>query len=248
VSAPTPPGEDSAGADADERFARVEAEGASAGEAKWAAMKELEYAHPGLKVDFVEFEVLEERPAAGDAAGHARVSAVADLESWKSAEGEFDWPDEPSERARAVVSRITAHLGLRASVDVVEEDEVMRVSVSGPELGLLIGKHGQTIDAIQFLCAQAAYRGGEGRKRVIVDAGGYRERREGAVLRQADRGAADAARYGRPVELDSMPAFERKLVHNHLDGRPGVETHSEGDEPYRRIVITPVGRASRPGD
>jgi spoIIIJ-associated protein len=227
---------------ADERFARMEAEGSSAGEAKWAAMKELERAHPGLTVDFVEFEVLEERSGEGEAEGHARVAAVADLEAWKSAEREFEWPEEPSERARELLRRITAHLGLRASVDVVEEEDVLKVAVSGPELGLFIGKHGQTIDAIQFLCAQAAYRGREGRKRVIVDAGGYRERREAAVLRQADRGAADAIRYGRAVELDSMPAFERKLVHTHLDSRPDVETHSEGDEPFRRIVITPLGR------
>jgi spoIIIJ-associated protein len=227
---------------ADQRFALVEAEGSSAGEAKWAAMKELEQTHPGLKVDFVEFEVVEERPGEGEAGGHTRVVATADLHAWKSAEGEFEWPDEPGERARELLRRITAHLGLRASVDVVEEEDVLRVAVSGPELGLFIGKHGQTIDAIQFLCAQAVYRGREGRKRVIVDAGGYRERREAAVLRQADRGAADATRYGRPVELDSMPAFERKLVHTYLDGRADVETHSEGDEPFRRIVITPVGR------
>jgi spoIIIJ-associated protein len=230
---------------ADERFARVEADGSSAGEAKWAAMKELERAHPGLRIDHVQFEVLEEEGAKGDSPGRARVVAIADLQAWQSAEEEFEWPEEPSERARELLRRIMAYLGLRASVDVVEEDEVLRVSVSGTELGLFIGKHGQTIDAIQFLCAQAAYRGRDDRKRVIVDAGGYRERREAAVLRQADRGAADAARYGRAVELDSMPAFERKLVHSYLDGRLDVETHSEGDEPFRRIVITPLKRSGR---
>jgi spoIIIJ-associated protein len=227
----------------DDRFARVEAEGASAGEAKWAAMKELELAHPGLGVEHVQFEVLEERPADGENGGLARVAAVADLSAWRATEERFDWPEEPAERVRELVGRITAHLGLRASVDVVEEDDVLKVAVSGPELGLFIGKHGQTIDAVQFLCTQAAYRGYEERKRVIVDAGGYRERREAAVRRQADRGAADAARYGRAVELDSMPAFERKVVHTYLEERADVETHSEGDEPFRRIVITPRRRA-----
>jgi spoIIIJ-associated protein len=234
------------GMSAEERFARAEAEGSTAGEAKWAAMKELEHAHPGLKVDFVEFEVVEEVPGDGDAKGHARVVAIADLQAWKSAERDFEWPAEPSERARELLRRIAAHLGLRASVDVEEDEDVLRVSVSGSELGLFIGKHGQTIDAIQFLCAQAAYRGADDRKRVVVDAGGYRERREAAVLRQAERGAADAKRYGRAVELDSMPAFERKLVHTYLDGRGDVETHSEGDEPFRRIVITPVGGGQGP--
>src|SRR3989442_11709488 len=93
------------GMSADERFTRVEGEGGSAGEAKWAGMKELERAHPGLKVDFVEFEVLEERPADGDATGHARVVAIADLQAWKSSEREFAWPEEPSDRARELLRR-----------------------------------------------------------------------------------------------------------------------------------------------
>ena len=74
---------------------------------------------------------------------------------------------------------------------------------------------------------------------MIVDAAGYRERREEALHRQADRAAADALDFGRPVELDSMTASERRVVHNYLKDQPDVETHSEGDEPYRRIVVTP---------
>ena len=124
-----------------------------------------------------------------------------------------------------------------------ESEEELRATVSGPELGLLIGKHGQTIDSLQFVCSQAAFRGKEERKRVVLDAGGYRERRESMLHRQADRAAADALRYGRAVELDSMAAAERKIVHVYLQERTDVETHSEGDEPFRRIVITPV----RPG-
>jgi spoIIIJ-associated protein len=216
---------------------RVEGEGATVGAAKWAAMKELERGHPGLDVEQVEFEVLEERP--GDE-GFARVSAVADLSAWREAERRFDWPPEPAERAREILRRTVAYLGLRASVDVAETEDALNVEVSGPELGLLIGKHGQTIDALQFLCAQAAYRGHERRKRVTLDAGGYRERREAILHRQAEKGMADALRYGRAVELDSMGSQERKVVHDYLKDRPGVETHSEGDDPFRRIVITPI--------
>jgi spoIIIJ-associated protein len=219
---------------------RVEGEGSTAGEAKWAAMKQLERRFPGLQVEHVEFEVLEEPPAGTE--GVARVRAKADLSAWRTAEQEFEWPDEPAERVRELLRRIAAHLGLRASVDVEETEEELRASISGSDLALLIGRHGQTIDAIQLLCGQAAYRGQSGRKRVVVDAGGYRERREGALQRQAERGVADALRYGRAVELDSMSAGERRFVHVYLQGRPEVETHSEGDEPYRRIVITPAGR------
>jgi spoIIIJ-associated protein len=224
--------------------ARAQAEGETVGAAKWAAMKELERRYPGIGVEQVEFELLEEI-AAGEEEGRVKVAATADLDSWRAAEREFEWPEEPGERVREVLRRITAHFGLRASVDVVETDAELRASLSGSELGLLIGKHGQTIDALQFLCSQAAYRGRQDRKRVVVDAGGYRERREAALRRQADQGATDALRYGRTVELDSMSAHERRFVHLYLQERGDVETHSEGDEPFRRIVVSPLRR--RPG-
>jgi spoIIIJ-associated protein len=226
-----------------ETGASVEAEGATAGEAKWAAMKELEHRYPGLDVEHVEFELLEER-VAGEEQGFAKVRATADTSAWEASEREFEWPEEPAERVREVLRRICTHLGLRASVDVEEDEDEVRAALSGAELALFIGKHGQTIDAVQMLCAQAAYRGRQDRKRVVVDAGGYRERRAGALRRQADRGVADALRYGRAVELDSMSAGERRVVHLYLQERPEVETHSEGDEPYRRIVITPVRKGA----
>src|SRR4051812_9497917 len=227
-------------AESRDAVARTEAEAESLGAAKWAAMKNLEHLHPGLAVEHVSFDVLEERE--GDTP-LVRIVAVADLEAWRDAEENFEWPEEPAERARELVRRTLAHLGVRASVDVRETDDELYVEISGQELGLLIGKHGQTIDAIQFICSQAAYRGGEDRKQVVVDAGGYRERRRSMLERQADRGVADAVRYGRPVELDTMSSQERKIVHNYLAEQTGVETHSEGDEPFRRIVISPVGRS-----
>jgi spoIIIJ-associated protein len=233
------PGQNAGGEEDASRTERVEGEGETVGEAKWSAMKQLEQRYPGLAVEHVEFEVLEERAGDGDQ-GYARVAASADLGAWRASEREFDWPDEPPERVREIVKRVVAYLGLRASVDVEETVDELRVSVSGADLGLLIGKHGQTIDAVQFLCSQAAFRGYEQRKPVTVDAGGYRERRDAMLQRQADRGVVDALRYGRAVELDSMTATERKAVHSYLKDRPEVETHSEGDEPFRRIVITPV--------
>ncbi len=219
---------------------RVEADGTTVGAAKWAAMKQLERRFPGIEVDLVRFDVLEERPGAGDDDGYARVTALADVDAWREAAKEFSWPDEPAERVREIVRRIISYLGIRASVDIGESDDELRANVSGPDLGLLIGKHGQTIDSLQFVCSQAAFRGREERKRVVIDAGGYRERREGMLHRQADRAASDALRYGRAVELDSMSASERKVVHVYLQDRTDVETHSEGDDPFRRIVVTPI--------
>jgi spoIIIJ-associated protein len=212
----------------------AEGEGESLGEAKWAAMKELEPRFPGITAECVEFEVLAEPGEQGP----ARVRAEVDEEAWRRAAESL--PDEPAERVRAIVGRVVHALGLRASVDIEESEDEIRATVNGDDLGLLIGKHGSTIDALQHLVLRAAYRGQEQRKLVTVDAAGYRERRESALHRMADRAAAEALRYDRPVELEPMRAAERKIVHLYLRDRTDIDTHSEGDEPDRRLVLTPV--------
>ena len=151
-------------------------------------------------------------------------------------------PDEPVERLRAVVERVVEALDLDAAVDVRETDEELRATVEGEDLGLLIGRHGTTIDALQHIATRAALRGDAQRKQVTVDASGYRARREAVLQRAAEEAAADAVRYGRPVELEPMRPLERKVVHLYLRERPEVETHSEGDEPERRLVVSPVRR------
>jgi spoIIIJ-associated protein len=215
----------------------VEAGGDTLGEAKWAATKELEPRFPGVTADCVRFDVLEEPTVEG---GRARVRAEVDVEAWRRQAQEV--PDEPEERVRAVVARIVQALGLRGTVDMEETDDEIRATVNGDDLGLLIGKHGGTIDAVQHLAFRAAFRGHSERKRVVVDASGYRERRETALQRMADRAAAEALRYDRPVELEPMRAPERRVVHTYLSERTEVETHSEGDEPDRRLVVTPMRR------
>jgi spoIIIJ-associated protein len=212
----------------------AEGSGGSVGEAKWAAVKELEPDFPGVTADCVRFEVVE----GGEPSDQVRVRAEVDVDAWRETAATI--PEEPAERVRAVVTRVTGALGLRATVDIEETAEEIRATVNGEELGLLIGKHGATIDALQHIAWRAASRGREDRKQVVVDAAGYRERREAALHRSADRAVADALSFGRPVELEPMRAPERKVVHNYLSERTDVETHSEGDEPERRLVITPL--------
>jgi spoIIIJ-associated protein len=150
-------------------------------------------------------------------------------------------PEEPVERVREVVSRVIDALGFDATVEVSENDDEIRATVEGPEeMGRLIGRHGQTIDALQHLAWRAAFQDRDERKAVVVDAAGYRQRREEALQRQADRAASEALRFERPVELEPMSAAERKTVHNYLADRTDVETHSEGDEPERRLVVSPL--------
>jgi spoIIIJ-associated protein len=216
----------------------ADGEGASVGEAKWSAIKALEPSFPGIEADDVEFEVLDPGDEADGRA--ARVRAHVDSARWEEGGGAGELPEEPAERVRAMVARVTQALGLRASVDVVETEDEIAATVNGEDLGLLIGKHGSTIDALQHLAARIAFRGQHDRKVVTIDAAGYRERREAALQRAADQAVDDALSYGRPVELEPMSAAERRIVHTYLRDRTEIQTHSEGDEPDRRLVVSPV--------
>ena len=150
-------------------------------------------------------------------------------------------PEAPAQRVRVVLERVLDELELEGEVEIDEGDEEITAVVAGnDDYGLLIGKHGQTIDALQLLCYQAAFRGMTERKRVVVDASGYRERRRDALQRRADRAAEEALNVSGPVELDAMSAPERRVVHEHLKERPEVETYSEGTEPNRCVVVAPL--------
>jgi spoIIIJ-associated protein len=148
--------------------------------------------------------------------------------------------DEPVDRVRAVLERIVDELDVEGSVEVSEEEDEIIGRVDGEDLGLLIGRRGQTIDAVQLLCYRAAFQGRPDRKRVTVDAAGYRERRRDAVERQADRAAERALKSGNEIELEPMTPSERRVVHQHLKERAGIETFSEGDEPERCVVVAPL--------
>jgi len=212
----------------------VDAEGKTLGEAKWSAMKELQRRFPGITAECVRFDVVESAQGTP-----SQVRGEVDVEAWQEAAA-ADLPAEPVERLRAVVTRVVQELGLDASVHVAETAEEIRATVDGEDLGLLIGKHGATIDALQHVATRAALRGDAERKQVVVDAAGYRERRETALHRSADRAVADALQFGRSVDLEPMRPLERKVVHMYLRERTDVETHSEGDEPDRRLVVTPM--------
>ena len=150
-------------------------------------------------------------------------------------------PAAPAERLRELLERVVEAVGLEASVVVSEDEERLLGVIEGEELGLLIGRHGHTIDALEHVAARVVHQGAEGeRKRVVVDAAGYRERRAEALARQAEKAAGEAVRFGRPVALDAMVASERRVVHEALRDRHDVETYSEGEEPDRHLVVAPV--------
>jgi spoIIIJ-associated protein len=219
---------------------QVEATGETVGEAKWAALRELEKQHPGLDKSAVHFQVVTEgeRGLLGVGFSPARVIAIVSTDSVQAEP--VDESDLASE-VRDLIGRIVEGIGVNARLDVDEGDEVITVSCVGPDLGMLIGRHGQTIDAVQYLANAVMWRHhAEDRKEVVVDAAGYRERRrtslEALAVRSAERALADAE----AVELEPMTAVERKVVHLRLKEFEGVETASEGTEPNRYVVVKPL--------
>jgi spoIIIJ-associated protein len=146
----------------------------------------------------------------------------------------------PAERVRELLERVNDALELGAQVEVVEEPDRIRGILHGDDMGLFIGRHGQTIDAVQHLAFKVAAHGESPAPKVEVDAAGYRDRRRVALERQADQAAIDAVRSARPVALDAMSATERKVVHEYLKDRDDVETYSEGAEPDRHLVVAPL--------
>src|SRR5271168_5158087 len=150
-------------------------------------------------------------------------------------DGEEGWVDEldPVETLEDLLEEIAEGLQLDVEVEVEEGDGVLTGRLRGEDVGLFIGRHGQTIDAVQHLAQRIVFPEGPAPVRVVIDANGYRERRADALRGEADDAADEAVRLGRAVELDPLPPFERRLVHEYLRDRAEVETHSEGDEPER---------------
>ena len=220
----------------------AEATGETVGEAKWAALRELERLHPGLDKAAVQFEVVAEGERGILGVGYEPARVVAHLPAEAAEAAATVVGDEVGQvaDARALVARIVRTLGVDADVDAREEPEAIVITCSGPDVGLLIGRHGQTIDSIQYLLNAVGWRAyGEERKEVTVDAAGYRARRkatlESLALRVADR-VRDS---GEREELEPMTAVERKVVHLRLKDVVGVGTASEGTEPNRYVVVLP---------
>jgi spoIIIJ-associated protein len=146
---------------------------------------------------------------------------------------------EPADALAELLEEIVDSLGLDASVEVEEDEGLMTGRVEGEDVGLFIGRHGQTIDAVQHLAQRIVFPEGPSSVRVVIDANGYRERRAAALRAEADDAADDALSTGQPVELDPLPPFERRIVHEYLRERGDVETHSEGNEPKRYLIVSP---------
>jgi spoIIIJ-associated protein len=227
---------------------QVEATGDTVGEARWAALHELERRYPGLNRDGVEFQVVSEgaRGLLGVGYEPARVVAIL-LEPPDPAERPAASvpPEDESpaaRRLRELMERVLDATGVRGQVVVDQRDGELVATVTGDDLGILIGRHGQTIDALQYLANAVMHRRGEDVE-VVVDAQGYRERRARMLHDVAVKAAAEAKRTGTSVELEPMTSVERKIIHLRLKEFAGVRTESDGAEPNRHVVVLPDAEA-----
>jgi spoIIIJ-associated protein len=153
---------------------------------------------------------------------------------------DLDGDLDPIEALEELLEEVADGLRLDVDIRVEQRDGALTGELDGDDVGLFIGRHGQTIDAVQHLAQRIVFPDGPSSTRVVIDANGYRERRAEALRAEADDAAERAVGTGRSVELEPLPPFERRIVHEYLRERGDVETHSEGNEPERFLVVSPI--------
>lgn len=177
--------------------------------------------------DKLEIEVLEEP-----------VKGILGVFGGKDAKIRATLKQSKAEVAKYFLMELFEKMNLEAKLDITDTDDALMIKVSGPRMGVLIGHRGETLDAVQYLTSLVVNRGTDKYKRVIIDTENYRRKREETLKRLAKRLAYKVQRSGRKITLEPMNPFERRIIHSTLQKDPYITTYSEGEEPYRKVVIT----------
>jgi spoIIIJ-associated protein len=181
----------------------------------------------GLTLDEVETKVVE-FPESG----------VFGLFGKKQAVVEVTPKDDPQQRARDFLSEMMDAMGIACDIQTeITPEGMMRVNLSGEHMGILIGRRGQTLDSIQYLTSLVVNKKGKAYTRVIIDTENYRSKREHTLESLANKMASKVVRYHKRMMLEPMNPAERRIIHATLQNHPDVYTFSEGEEPYRYVVI-----------
>ena len=175
---------------------------------------------------------------AGETADENEIQPAPIVEREPFAATPEDQQSEEARRARDFLGGLTERMGVPVSIELMETEEQLRMQMAGDNMSLLIGRRGETLDALQYLTSLNINRGREEYLRVSIDTEGYRAKREEALRKLAVRMAGRAKKSGRRVALEPMNPYERRILHSALQNDPEVTTHSEGEEPYRRVIIT----------
>lgn len=200
----------------------------------------------GLERDDVSVQLVER--AKSGFLGLGAAPAVVDVT--------YEVPDEPSApagdsqeaRVRAFLEGLLEHMGVSAEMEIGRrENGGISVNLSGSGMGAIIGRRGETLDAIQHLTNYSVNRGSEKRLHISVDAENYRSKREDSLVRLAEKMAAKAVKYRRSMALEPMNSYERHIIHTALQNYEGVSTASTGTEPNRRVVVSYEKPQPKPG-
>lgn len=198
----------------------IEKSGRTVDEAIAAALEEL-----GVPSDRVKIEILDEGKGGFLGIGSRPAAVRVTLK------------ENRAERIENFLGDICEAMEIGVHIEVREDSEYVHVDVTGQEAGILIGHHGQTLDALQYLCNLASARMGENGPRILLDVEGYRKRRSETLTNLATRLAERVIRTGESAALEPMSAQERRVIHLALQNHADVYTTSEGEEPFRRVVI-----------
>jgi spoIIIJ-associated protein len=193
-------------------------------EAVKEALRELDVDQDDVKVEVVE------EPSKG----------LFGLIGVKDAKVKVTVVNDPIEIADNFLSRLLPSMNIKAMSVVKREGMSLHVditNISSSDMGILIGKRGSTLDSIQYLLSLVVNKDRENYIKIVVDIKGYRKKREETLIRLANKMAEKAKYSKRPIRLEPMNPYERRIIHSALQNMEGITTHSEGDEPYRRVVI-----------
>jgi len=191
-------------------------------EAVAEALKEL-----GAKPDEVKVEVLEETN-----------KSFLGLLGGKSVRVRVSLKDDVAQQAGLFLREMLVNMGILAQVEIFKRADNTVLNINGKDLGILIGKRGQTLDSIQYMVNLAVNKGRTEKERIIVDVAGYRKRREDTLRRLAIKMAEKVKREGKKQVLEPMTPQERRIIHSTLQGYKEIMTYSEGEDPYRHVIIT----------
>jgi len=223
--------------DEETEFATV-ADATTVDEAKHKALEQLRKVVPYVDERDVEFVVVEEG-ARGGLFGRGKMLAQVEA-SLRPSDQRIEGDTPPAAEAlKEFVETVLRLMGIEADICVSESADAVRADVTGDDLGLLIGRHGSTIDALQSIAGIAINGDRRERRQIIIDAEGYRGRRETALASLADRTVLKVTQDGVSITLQPMSSAERKVIHLYLKDDPRVTTTSDGNEPFRAVVISP---------
>ena len=147
-------------------------------------------------------------------------------------------PDSLDDAKTFLISVLNS-MDINADIDIKEENDIIKINLKGPKMGLVIGYRGETLDSLQYLVSLVVNKNHENPyKRVVLDAENYRHKREETLIRVAQKTAYKVKKSGRPYKLEPMNPYERRIIHSALQEYTDINTYSEGEEPFRRIVIS----------